>query len=180
MKNNECIISDADGTCKETGARYKAIYHCANTRYRDANSLSYHYAQRAMTRGGWHDEEEEKRSRDGEKETREGRGFILLEMQRYAALTPHTPPPADRNVPVFFIDNRRYARALHLSFLRYLEKNSGRLLLDVSTVTFHIEPRVSLCGRNGIESDTSEWIFRRNFASRGRATKKSRLVVRFG
>lgn len=33
---------------------------------------------------------------------------------------------------------------LYLSFLRYLERNSGRLLLDVFTIRFHIELRVSL------------------------------------
>lgn len=38
---------------------------------------------------------------------------------------------------------------LYLSFLRYLERNSGRLLLDVFTIRFHIELRDSLC-ENGI------------------------------
>ena len=43
MENNERLISDADartkmtGIAKETGARYKSIYRCANTRYRHAN-----------------------------------------------------------------------------------------------------------------------------------------------
>lgn len=38
---------------------------------------------------------------------------------------------------------------LYLSFLRYLERNSGRLLLDVFTIRFHIELCVSL-RENGI------------------------------
>lgn len=37
MENNERLISGADERTKMTGARYKSIYRCANTRYRHAN-----------------------------------------------------------------------------------------------------------------------------------------------
>lgn len=37
MENNERLISGADERTKMTGARYKSIYRCANTRYRRAN-----------------------------------------------------------------------------------------------------------------------------------------------
>lgn len=36
MENNERLISGADERTKMTGARYKSIYRCANTRYRRA------------------------------------------------------------------------------------------------------------------------------------------------
>lgn len=70
MENNECIISDADGARKETGARYKAIYHCANMCYRDANSLSYHYAPHGDERRRRRRREEEtvRKRREGEED----------------------------------------------------------------------------------------------------------------
>lgn len=65
-------ISDADvrGTLKETGARYKASYHCTNTRYRDANSVLYHYASC--------DERSRRRRKTGNAIEKRGGGFIYL------------------------------------------------------------------------------------------------------
>lgn len=98
-----------DGTLKETGARYKASYHCTNTRYRDANSVLYHYASC--------DERSERKRRTGNAIEKRGGGFIYLTKKKKMHNTSKISLVSTK-IYLFFIDSCMYAgysTSCHLS-----------------------------------------------------------------